>query len=126
MRKWIAIAAVLAAGCGDQPGGGFSEEKAYAPPPRQVCDKARGGIEQLRGRPGIELGAPGEAIIEDAIWLEMGETGRDQFAQLLAYGLSCSLKDPPREQQVTIRSPEGRVLMQRLVQTGIDLSDALE
>lgn len=126
MRKAIALTAFLLTGCGDAPAGSLPEEKAYAPPPRQVCAKTGEAIAQLKGRRGIELGAPGEAIVEEAVWLGMGEAGRDQFAQLLAHGVACGQKDPPSEQQVTVRSPYGAVLMQRVVQTGIDLSGALD
>lgn len=124
--KRAALLLALLAGCDRQPAGQLPDTRVMAPLPAKVCSQARDALAKLKGKPGIEISGPAEATVEDQIWLQLGAPGRDQLAQLLAYDAACASSNAPREQQVTIRSQFGTVLMQRIVETGVDLSQILD
>ncbi len=125
MRKMAIVTLAALAGCGEPPGK-MPDQKPFAPLPEKVCAQAKDGLTQLKGKVGIEIGGPGEAIVEQGVWLGMGASGHDQLAQLLAFDAACAQATPPREQEITIRNESGVVLMRRVVETGVDLSQILD
>ena len=126
MRKMAIVALAALAGCGQQPAGQMPDGKPFAPLPEKVCAQAKAGLAQLKGKVGIEISGPAEAIVEQGVWLGMGASGHDQLAQLLAYDAACAQATPPREQEIRIRNESGVVLMRRVVETGVDLSQFLD
>ena len=120
----LALALAALAAC-DEPAVPVGDSAAFAPPPAQVCKEAEEGLAQLRDTAALDISKLPEATVEQGLWLRMGPDGREQFARLLAYGAACAADDPPPEQQVLIRNEFGAVLMDRIVQTGVDMSAAL-
>ncbi len=126
MRAAILLpAALLAAACWQQPAE-QADQRAMAPLPKGVCDKARAALADLKGKVGLEITAPAQAIVEQDVWLTLGTNGRDQLADLLAYDAACAAATAPREQEVTIHNQFGTVLMRRVVETGVDMSQFLD
>jgi hypothetical protein len=99
---------------------------AAAPLPAQVCNQAREALDKLSATGSFEYSADGQATLEEAAWLPMGGQHREALAQALAFHAACSAKEPPREQQITIRNEGGRVLTQRVVETAVDITKALQ
>ncbi len=126
MKRAPLLALVLLAACGDQPAGQQPDQRVMAPLPKAVCDKARAALAQLKGRVGMEITGPAQAIVEQDIWLNLGIGGRDQLAQLLAFDAACAAPAAPPEQEVTVQNQFGTVLMRRVVETGVDMSQFLE
>lgn len=126
MRAAILLpAALLASACWQQPAE-QPDQRALAPLPKGVCDKARAALADLKGKVGLEITAPAQAIVEQDVWLTLGTNGRHQLAQLLAFDAACAAEAAPREQEVTIHNQFGTVLTRRVVETGVDMSQFLD
>jgi hypothetical protein len=126
---WAGAAALILsalAGCGQQPSSEANDSAGLMPLPEKVCNDARQGLEKIGKSGGLEYSDKGEATIGEDAWLRLPENAREQIAQLLAFHAACAAEQPPREQSVVIRSEFGRVLTQRVVETGADLSGLLE
>lgn len=111
--------------------GGCQEAQQPAPAatlrlPAQICNQARQSLEEISRSGSFEFTSDGQATLEEAVWLPMGGQQRDALAQALALHAACSAKEPPREQQVTIKNEGGRVLTQRVVETSVDITKALQ
>ena len=127
--RWASAAGFILwalAGCGQQRAEQANDSAGLMPLPEKVCNDARDGLEKIAGSGGLEYSDKGEATIGEDSWLRLPENAREQIAQLLAFHAACAAEQPPREQTIVIRSEFGRVLTQRVVETGADLSRLLE
>ena len=93
--------------------------------PESVCKKFREGLETLKKQAGIDVDEKGEATVTELGWFGMNPAQRDQFAQLLAFNAACRSGQPSAEQRVLVRSETGVVLMDRIVETKVDMSELL-
>ncbi len=94
--------------------------------PAELCTQARESLEKISKAGIFEYNQEGEATIEEAAWLPMNGGQRDALGQALAFHAACSAKEPSPERTIIIRNEGGRVLTQRVVETTIDISRALE
>jgi hypothetical protein len=101
-------------------------EAVAGPLPKQICSKVAEGIKKLAETPMFEHNGPAQATLAEEIWLPMEAPQRDQIVQLLAFDAACKSASPPAEQQVTIRSETGRLLVERIVETRPDLGTLLQ
>ena len=92
-----------------------------APLPAQICAEARQGLEALSGTGMFTFTDAGEATLDRETWLKMDTGQRDGLGQGLAFHAACKAKEPPREQQFTIRDETGTILAQQVVETKADL-----
>lgn len=119
MRIGIGIAALLLlAGCGQAP-----EPKVEAPAmplPRKMCDDARASLEALRAQAAIEYDEAGAATVYQQAWLQVSVPEREAIATALAVVAACAAPEPVREQEVTITSEMGTVVMRRTVELSAD------
>ena len=97
-----------------------------APIPAQVCTETKKALDTLSAQGGVEFTDKGEAIVEQAVWLNMAPDQRDSIARAVAFRAGCASGRQSRNQEVTIRSEEGMVLMHRFVSTKVDLQSVLE
>ena len=125
-QKFLASAALASLALGACQEGQQPAPTATARLPAQICDQARQGLEEISRTGSFEFTADGQATLEEAVWLPMGGQQRDALTQALALHAACSAKEPPREQQVTIKNEGGRVLTQRVVETAVDITKALQ
>ena len=123
MRTAVRIAAAmllpLAAGC-DPPADPAASLPA-APLPPQLCEEARKGLETLAGSGMFTFTDAGEATLDRESWLKMDQGQRDGLGRGLAFHAACQAKEPPREQQFTVRDETGTTLAQQVVETSADL-----
>jgi hypothetical protein len=119
-----ALAALCLAGCDAQPDSGAG--RAAAKLPAKVCAQAREAVEKLVAQGGVEVDGKGGATVMEEAWIPMGADRRDQLVQLLGYDAACRASEPSIEQKVTIRNEYGRVMSDRIVETGVDISALLE
>jgi len=96
------------------------------PIPAQICTETRKALDTLSAQGGVEFTDKGEATVEHAIWLTMTPGQRDSIARALAFRAGCASGRQSKEQEVTIRSEEGMVLMRRFVSTRVDPQSVLE
>ncbi|HEX5182521.1 MAG TPA: hypothetical protein VFW19_05140 [Allosphingosinicella sp.] len=94
------------------------------PIPAQICAEVTKSLDQLEKSDGVDITGKGEAMIEQAAWFEMAPEQRDAFAQALAYQAGCASGRQSAQQEVTIRSEDGTLLMHRFVSTEINLQNA--
>ncbi len=97
-----------------------------ARPPAELCAQARESLEKISAGGMFEYNQAGEATIEEAAWLPMNGGQREALGQALAFHAACSAKEQTRERTIVIRNEGGRVLTQRVVETAVDISKALE
>lgn len=121
IRIAAAFALLLAGGCDQQPEL-VANVSAPARPPEQVCGQARQAIEKLASDAGVQSDGKGGATIMESAWLEMGEGSREQVIQLVGFDAACRSEQPSGEQNVTIRSEYGRVMVQQVVETSNPLT----
>lgn len=96
------------------------------PIPAQICSQTKKALDTLAAQGGTEFTDKGEATIENSIWMQMSADQRDSIARALAFRASCAAGRQSKEQEVTIRSDEGLVLMHRFVSTRVDPQTMLE
>ena len=96
------------------------------PIPAQICTETKKALDALAAQGGTEFTDKGEATIMQAAWLDMSPDQRDSIARALAFRAGCASGRQSREQEVTIRSEEGMVLMHRFVSTKADPQTMLE
>ena len=96
------------------------------PIPVQVCTETKKALDALAAQGGTEFTDKGEATVEHAIWLSMAADQRDSLARALAFRAGCASGRQSKEQEITIRSDEGMVLMHRFVSTRVDIQSVLE
>ena len=122
LRAGVAgLAALLLAGCEEQPEL-VVNTSAAAKPPEQACTQVRQGIETLRADAGLETDGKGGATIMEEAWLKLDPGAKEQMIQLVGYDAACRAAEPSSEQNVTIRSEYGRPMVQQVVETGTDFS----
>ena len=116
----LALAAALA-GCEQEPD---LLVNAAGPmkPPEQVCAQARQAMEKLESEAGLQSDGKGGATIMEEAWLRLDSGAREQMIQLVGHDAACRAAEPSREQNVTIRSEYGRLMVQQVVETGTDFS----
>ena len=107
--------------------------KAPAPPqrldgpiPAQVCTETKKALDALTAHGGVDFTDKGEGTIEHGVWLAMSPEQRDSIATALAFRAGCASGRQSKEQEVTIRSEDGMVLMHRFVSTRTDVQSVLE
>jgi hypothetical protein len=110
------LAALLLAGCEEQPKLAV-DTSAAAKPPEQACAQIRQGIETLRSDAGLETDGKGGATMMEEAWLALDGGTKDQMVQLLGFDAACRAEQPLPEQKVTIRSEYGRVMVEQTVST---------
>ena len=96
------------------------------PIPAQICTETKKALDTLSAQGGVEFTDKGEATVEHAIWLGMSSDQRDSIARALAFRAGCASGRQSKEQEITIRSDEGMVLMHRFVSTRVDIQSVLE
>jgi hypothetical protein len=96
------------------------------PIPAQICTETKKALDTLAAQGGVEFTDKGEATIEHAIWLTMSPDQRDSIARALGFRASCTSGRQSKEQEVTIRSEDGMVVMHRFVSTRVDPQTMLE
>jgi hypothetical protein len=119
MRK-AAILILLAASACEAPK--VDQQHAAAPLPPQICEQAREGLGALKDQAAV-VHSDGEATIDNMMWMQMGQDGRDQLVRLLAIDAACAAETPPREQEVTVRDETGRTITQQTVPVTFDIRD---
>jgi hypothetical protein len=96
------------------------------PIPAQICTETKKALDTLAAQGGTEFTDKGEATVEHAIWLSMSADQRDSIARALGFRAGCASGRQSKEQEVTIRSEDGMVLMHRFVSTRTDVQSVLE
>jgi hypothetical protein len=96
------------------------------PIPAQICTETKKALDALTAQGGTDFTDKGEATVEHAIWLTMAPDQRDALARALAFRAGCAAGRQSKEQEVTIRSEEGMVLMHRFVSTRTDVQSVLD
>ena len=96
------------------------------PIPASVCAQVKKSLDQLKSAGGIEITDKAEATVEQEIWLNMNDDQRSGFANALAFRAACASGHQSDDQEVTIRSDEGMVLMHRFVSTRVDPESVME
>lgn len=110
---------VLLAGCD------FVPEPPQAPPmiaqlPKKLCAQAAESLDKAGKSGGFEHDGRGGATINQDAWVVMGAAGQDGLTQTLAVDAACRAGTVPKEQQVSVRSEEGRTLSNRIVEIAPD------
>lgn len=116
----VALGLVLATAC-------EQADQTPAPParlPQQICDQARQALDKASQSAGFEYSGA-EATVAEAGWRGLSDDQRGAIAQALGVNAACSAPEPARETTVLIRSETGRTLMERTVETSVDLSEIL-
>ncbi len=122
MNRTATLVALLAASaCQAQP----EPEVPVARLPDEVCSQVRGEVARQKAAGGLQFKPGAEATIEEAAWLQMSQTTRDQILRLVAFDAACASEQPSAEQTATIRSEYGRVLAQQVVTTSADITTVL-
>jgi hypothetical protein len=101
-------------------------EPMAGPIPAQICAEVKKSIDALSASGGIEMNDKGEATIEQAAWFEMNADQRDSLANALAFRAGCASGRQRKDQEVSIRSEDGTLLMHRFVSTSTDLQSTLQ
>jgi hypothetical protein len=96
------------------------------PIPVQICTETKKALDTLAAQGGVEVSDKGEATVEQAVWLAMSADQHDSIASALAFRAGCASGRQSKEQEVTIRSDQGMVLMHRFVSTRVDLQSTLD
>ncbi len=120
-RCWAAAGATLfmTAGCD------FAPEPPEAPPafgemPKELCARAAESLSKAGRSGGFEHDGRGGATIQQEAWIVMGPSGQENLTKTLAVDAACRAQTVPREQQVAVRSEEGRTLSNRIVEIAPD------
>jgi hypothetical protein len=116
-RNAVLLAALLAAACHPAPA---PPEPLGGPVPKQVCDEVKKALDAISSQGGVDYKDDGQATIEQAAWLAMGEDQRDAVAHALGFHASCAAGLQKEDQEVVVKSEAGIVLMRRLVDTRVD------
>ena len=96
-----------------------------APLPPKLCEDSRKGLELLSGTGMFTFTSSGEATLDRESWLKMHPGYREQLGQTLAFHAACNAKEPPREQQITIRDETGTALVQQVIETTPDIGSMI-
>jgi hypothetical protein len=101
-------------------------EPYEGPIPAQLCAQVKKSLDTLSAQGGMDFDDKGAGTIEHPIWLAMATEQRDSVARALAFRAGCASGRQSKEQEVTIRSEEGVVLMHRYVSTKVDPQSMIE
>lgn len=93
--------------------------------PADLCAKVQAALEELAKKSALQLDGKGGAALPEMLWLELGAERRGQLANSIAHDAACRAGGPGREQQVVIRNESGRILSERTISTGVDMSGLL-
>ncbi|HZG09333.1 MAG TPA: hypothetical protein VEZ70_10190 [Allosphingosinicella sp.] len=110
-----ALLVLSATGCDLAP------EEPTGPPmigklPAELCAQAKKNLDDAGKTGGFEYDGRGGATIREDAWIVMGAQGQGDLTQTLAVDAACKAGTVPREQQVFVRSEEGRTLSSRIVE----------
>lgn len=117
MRLFVICVFLAAASCHDAPA---PPQRIEGPIPRKLCTEVKGALDSIAAQGGFDYKDNGEATIEQAAWLGMGEDQRDSVAHALGFHASCAAGRQNEAQEIAIRNDVGLVLMRRLVDTRVD------
>ena len=121
-RTAILLSASLLSACG------FDETQAPTPAaeplPKEVCAQSKQAVERLEKSGGLVLNSPTDAVMMQQAWLELTPAARDALLTAMALAATCA-GEPRLEQEVTVHSDTGTLLVRRVVQTSYSLADAL-
>jgi hypothetical protein len=111
---------LLLAGCDFAP-----DPPPQAPPmiaqlPKKLCAQAAESLDKAGKSGGFESDGRGGATIQQDAWVVMKPEGQDRLTQTLAVDAACKAGTVPKEQQVSVRSEEGRTLSNRIVEIAPD------
>jgi hypothetical protein len=84
--------------------------------PKKLCAQAAESLDKAGKTGGFESDGRGGAIINQDSWVVMGAEGQESLTQTLAVDAACRAGTVPKEQQVSVRSEEGRTLSNRIVE----------
>ena len=88
--------------------------------PKKLCAQAAESLEKAGKSGGFESDGRGNATVQQDVWVVMGAEGQDGLTQTLAVDAACKAGTVPKEQQVSVRSEEGRTLSNRIVEIAPD------
>jgi hypothetical protein len=91
------------------------------PPPAELCEQSRKGLDALGSKGAIDYDDKGEATMPQDAWMSMSAERHNQFARMLAIHAACARPDGAAERQVRIRNEMGTILLENMVPTVIDL-----
>ena len=118
MRVTIGLAGLLLlAACGGAPA---PETKQAVRLPEKTCSDAREGLAALEANATLDQDGAGSATIFQEAWLQIPAGQRETIANSLAVVAACAAPEPVAEQEVTITSETGTVLMRRTVELAVD------
>jgi len=117
---------VIAAGACDVPAPpGAPERQAAKLLPAELCTKVRAALAELEEKASVAVDGKGGAVVPQLLWLELGAERRGQVGSSVAHDAACRSGGPGRDQEIIIRNEAGRVLSQRTISTGVDMSGLL-
>jgi outer membrane biogenesis lipoprotein LolB len=105
------------AACHDAP---TPPEQVQAPIPALICTEVKKALDTLASQGGMDYKDDGQATIEHAAWLQMGDDQRDSIAHALGFHAGCVSGRQDQNQEVVVRGEDNMVLMRRLVDTRVD------
>jgi hypothetical protein len=110
---------LLLAACGTE--APPAQKTAVAPPPPQLCDQARKGLDALGKSGAVDVDDKGEATIVQEAWFRMTAEQREELAKTLGFHAACTSPDGTAERRVMARDEYGTILMDKIVPTVVDL-----
>jgi hypothetical protein len=121
LESHLARAAAAALLVLSAPGCDLAPEEPAVPPmigklPPELCAQAKESLDGAGKTGGFEHDGRGGATISEDAWIVMGAQGQGDLTQTLAVDAACKAGTVPREQQVFVRSEEGRILSSRIVE----------
>ena len=113
MKVLILVAALALSAC--QKGDALDQPKQARVMTPIECKQASDGLLALKEKAALAFVGDGTATIEERLWLEAGEEGRQSIVLALAANASCEAKAPLAEVNVEIRNEGGQALEQQVV-----------
>jgi hypothetical protein len=116
-RKSAPLILLLAASCHQAPP---PPQPLAGPVPKQICAEVKKALDAMSSQGGMDYKDDGQATIEQAAWLQISEDQRDAVAHALGFHASCAAGVQKEDQEISVRSEAGIVLMRRIVDTRVD------
>jgi hypothetical protein len=123
MRRTLALAAAaLLASCGFP-----AEEKPVVAAerlPQAVCDRAKAAVAELTDKGALVLNTPTDGVMSQEAWVPVPANAKEAMMNAIGLAATCA-GEPQLEQEVTIHSEFGDLMMRRIVKTSFSAGDAL-